>query len=229
MMRVLVLLLYLFSVAVSASIPNNPPNAKLYLPTLKQELVTYWPEIKPYSVFAAQVEQESCISLKHKRCWNPKVELKTSREYGFGLGQLTVTSKFNAYEEVKRLDKSMASWKWEDRFNPSYQLRAIVLKNRSNYNRLKGFSKDPDTVLAFTMAAYNGGVGGLMKDRTLCIYTKGCDPTKWWGNVERTSNKSKVPVKGYGMSFFDINREYVRHTIRLKPRRAKYVPYMDSG
>lgn len=68
-----------------------------------------------------------------------------------------------------------------------------------------------------------------MKDRTLCIYTKGCDPTKWWDNVERTSNKSKVPVKGYGMSFFDINREYVRRTIRLKPRRAKYVPYMDSG
>lgn len=214
--------------ACAATRSNLPPNSIVYMPLLKDEIKKFWPEVQPYSLLAALIEQESCITLKSKRCWNPKVELKTSREYGFGLGQLTVTSKFNAYEEVKRLDKSMASWKWEDRFNASYQLRAIVLKNRSNYNRLKGFSKDPDTVLAFTMAAYNGGVGGLMKDRTLCIYTKGCDPTKWWDNVERTSNKSKVPVKGYGKSFFDINREYVRHTIHLQPRRAKYVPYMDS-
>jgi hypothetical protein len=215
--------------AISAGqMPDNPPLAKLYLPTLKVEVAKFWPEASPWSIMAAQVEQESCVSLKSKRCWNPKVELKTDREYGFGLGQLTITSKFNAFEEVRAMDKSMAGWQWEDRYNASYQLRAIVLKNRANYRQMVKYSKDVQSQMAFTIAAYNGGLGGLIKDRVLCKNTQGCDPSLWFGHVERTSNKSRTPVKGYGKSFFDINREYVTNIVNLQPRRAKYVSYMDS-
>lgn len=229
MNRLVWCLLLLFSMVVNAStLPVNPPLARVYLPQLKQETLKYWPEATPRSIVAAQVEQESCISLKSKRCWNPRVELKTSREYGFGLGQLTITSRFNAWEEVKAMDRSMRDWQWEDRYNASYQLRAIVLKNRANYRRVVKYTNRVSTQMAFTMAAYNGGLGGLMKDRTMCINTSGCDPTRWYGHVERTSTKSRTPVKGYGKSFFEINREYVRNIVDLKPRRAKYVAYMDS-
>lgn len=208
--------------------PDKPPLAKKYLPTLKAEIIQFWPDLPVYSVLAAQVEQESCISLRSKRCWNPVVELKTDREYGFGLGQLTVTSKFNAFEEVKQLDPSMKGWQWENRFDPAYQLRAIVLKNRYNYRRIVGLATLPIDRMAFTMASYNGGMGGLLKDRILCKNTTGCDPTKWYGHVQNTSNKSKKAVKGYGKSFFEINREYVDNTIQLDPRRRKYVSYMDT-
>jgi hypothetical protein len=226
MIRVVVWLMLFFSITVNAT--PIPPLALVYLPQLKKETLTYWPEATPRSILAAQVEQESCVSLKSKRCWNPRVELKTDREYGFGLGQLTITSKFNAFEEVRTMDASMRDWRWEDRYNAAYQLRAIVLKNRANYRRVTRMTSDVETQMAFTMAAYNGGLGGLMKDRVVCQNTAGCNPARWFGHVERTSTKSKTAVKGYGKSFFEINREYVRNALGLQPRRAKYVPYMDS-
>ena len=67
------------------------------MPTLATEQRTHWPDVPIRSALAAQVEQETCPSLKSAKCWNPRAELKTSREYGFGLGQLTVTQKFDNF------------------------------------------------------------------------------------------------------------------------------------
>ncbi len=78
-----------------------PPNATRYAPLLKAEQAAYWPDMPMPQALAGQVEQETCPSLKSAKCWNPRAELKTAREYGFGLGQLTVTSRFSAFEEVK--------------------------------------------------------------------------------------------------------------------------------
>jgi membrane-bound lytic murein transglycosylase MltF len=73
------------------------------------------------------------------------------------------------------------------------------------------------------LAAYNGGLGGLAQDRRLCRATPGCDQSKWTGHVEKTSYKAKIAVKGYGKSFFEINREYVRNVMNI--RKAKYTGY----
>jgi membrane-bound lytic murein transglycosylase MltF len=55
--------------------------------------------------------------------------------------------------------------------------------------------------------------------------TKGCDPEKWFGNVEKTSLKAKTAVKGYGQSFYQINRGYVRSI--WFDRRQRYT-FMDT-
>ncbi|OFX13618.1 MAG: hypothetical protein A2516_01625 [Alphaproteobacteria bacterium RIFOXYD12_FULL_60_8] len=197
-----------------------PAAAKPLLPILAEEIAARWPDAPDRPAFGAQVEQETCPSLISKKCWNPRTELKTSREYGFGLGQLTVTSRFNAWEETKAMDAGLRSWKWEDRYDPRLQLRALVVKDRYNFER---FPPGPER-MAFALAAYNGGLGGTIKDMKMCAASPPCNPNLWFGHVERTSYKAKIKVKGYGKSFFDINREYVGNTLRV--RHPRYVSFL---
>lgn len=198
-----------------------PANAHTYLPVLAHELDTHWPDAPRRSVFAAQVETESCITLKHKKCWTPYAELKTDREYGFGLGQITITKSFDNYQAAKKLDSSLKDWAWENRYNAEYQLRTLVLTNRFNYAKFK-WASDERERLAFMFAAYNGGVGGVLSDRSVCRAVHPCDESRWFGNVEHTSKKAKVAAKGYGLSFFQINRRYVAG---MWTRNQKYINY----
>lgn len=202
---------------------NLPAMALLYLPLLVSEVDQSWRDMPDRPVLAAQVEQETCPSLSSKKCWNPKAELKTSREYGFGLGQLTVTSKFDNFKAAKTWDKALADWEWSDRFNPAYQLRALVVYDRNLYRQIR-FGKTVNDRLAFMLSAYNGGFGGVIKDRRLCAASEKCDPDRWFGHVESTSFRAKTSVSGYGKSFFEINREYVRNILTV--RRDRYVEAM---
>jgi hypothetical protein len=205
-----------------------PPAALALLPLLALELTTFWPDLSPRSLVAAQVEQETCYSLTHPKCWNPRAELKTSREYGFGLGQATVTDRFNTWADLRgRYARELGGWTWEDRFDARYQLRAIVLYDRELYRRcapLMASTRDGHACMA---SAYNGGFGGFTRDRSLCANTDGCDRERWFGNVERVSYKAKLAAPGYGKSFFDVNREYVRNVLDV--RRPRYVAFLDEG
>ena len=174
---------------------------------------------------AAQVEQETCASLKSAKCWNPRAELKTSREYGFGLGQLTVTSRFDNFKEARKLDVSLRDWAWADRYDPGRQLRTMVLMDKAGFSRLS-FIPDQHERLAMSFAGYNGGVGGVLSDRRVCAATKGCDPNRWFGHVEHTSLKAKTAAQGYGQSFFQINRGYVQNIMVV--RRQKYALAMGE-
>ena len=203
-----------------------PVAALALLPILKEEQLKYWPTMPIPSALAAQVQKESCITLKHSKCWNVRAELKTDREYGFGLGQITITKKFNVFEELKASNKALADWRWEDRFNARYQLRAIVIKDLQCNNMMRNTATQLDR-LKMAFSCCNGGGGGVLKDRRLCSNTAGCDPRVWDGNVELTSFKSRTAVKGYGQSFYAINRGYVKALVELQPHRAKYVPYME--
>lgn len=196
-----------------------PALATVYLPMLAAVIALLWPSMPDRALIAAQIEQETCPSLTSKKCWNPRTELKTSREYGFGLGQLTVTKKFNNFEAARGWDKSLAGWKWEDRFNADMQLRALVAYDRNLYSQIHFGATDQDR-LAFMFSAYNGGLGGLLKDRRMCASVKGCDPERWFGHIENHSFRAKTSVAGYGKSFFDINREYVRNILFV--RSPKY-------
>lgn len=200
-----------------------PPNAVLNLPVLIREVSSFWPQVPIPATLPAQVEQETCVSLKSKGCWSNRTELKTSREYGFGFGQITITAKFDNFKEAKKLDASLASWRWDDRYNKAMQMRTLVLMDKRHYNSLQGTHSETER-LAMAFSCYNGGCGGVAQDRKVCAAIKGCDPSKWFGNVELHSLKQKTAVKGYGKSFYEINREYVRN-IMFK-RSGKYVPYM---
>lgn len=222
MRALLTMVLLLFGLSALAA--EIPPNAHKYLPVLAEQVAGYWPTAPYRSVFAAQVETESCISLRHPKCWTPYAELKTSREYGFGLGQITVTKSFDNFQAAKGLDSSLKNWAWENRYNAEYQLRTLVLMDRNNYNVFK-WASDSKERMAFSFAAYNGGVGGVLSDRAVCKATPGCDPTKWFGHVENTSKKAKAPVKGYGLSFFQINRNYAKG---MWVRNVKYIPFIGE-
>lgn len=203
--------------------PRHPrgmiPKAALpLLPLLWAEVAAIWPDVPLRSALAAQVEQETCITLTHSKCWNPRAELKTDREYGFGLGQITVTSRFNTFSELRAGHRELSSWEWKDRYDPRLQLRALVLMDRSLFGAMTWASGVER--MAFTFAGYNGGRGGVMSDRLVCKNTTGCDPARWFGHVERTSNKSRAKWNGYGKSAFEINREYVQNILNV--RRRKY-------
>ncbi len=211
---------------VTASRAAEPPGAaKVYLPTLHIAQEQYWPAMPYPAVLGAQVEQETCISLTSRSCWNPHAELHTSREQGVGLGQLTRTFRSNgavamdALADIRQsFPKDLAGLSWENRYDPALQLRALVMKDRQNFKLIQDVEL-PLERLAMTMAAYNGGLGGLNSDRKSCAGTPGCDPAVWFGNVEHTSLKAKAAVRGYGKSFFEINREYVVNVMQIRVKR----------
>lgn len=229
MCRFLLFLLALLApMAVAAQIPTG---AEKYLPDLIEAQQRVWPDAPTPAFLAAQVEQESCISLTHSKCWNPRAELKTKRENGIGFGQFTRayradgSIRFDVISELAATHESLRGWSWDKRYDPAYQLTAIVEMDKAIYRRQRNAATETDR-LSFTLSGYNGGEGGVLQDRRLCANTKGCDPSRWAGHVENTSLKSRVAVQGYGKSFFAINREYVR--LILDVRRPKYEPYFRT-
>jgi hypothetical protein len=206
-----------------------PAQAQTLAPVLVSCQRNIWPKAPESWTLAGLVEQESCITLTHSKCWNSKSELKTAREYGFGLGQITITKSFNKFEELKSTYASLRNWFWDDRYNANYQLIAIVEMNLGLWRK---WASDPGATLndqwAFVLSSYNGGASGVMQDRLLCSNTKGCDQSKWFGNVELTSLKSKVPQPAYGnKSWYTINRTYVYNVLML--RRAKYKSFWEQS
>lgn len=223
-----VVLAQVLTLALPASAAEVPAGAVKYLPELVKAQRAIWPDAPMPSFIAGQIEQESCITLKHSKCWNPRAELRTSRENGVGLGQFTRayradgSIRFDKISELAAAHASLRNWTWEKRYEASYQLIAIVEMDKAIYNRQRGAATTRDR-LSFALAAYNGGEGGVLQDRRLCANTSGCDSTRWLGHVARTSLKSKVPQPGYGKSFFTINREYVTNILDV--RRSKYEPW----
>lgn len=227
-MRWVVLFLALCSAAHAQQVPER---AKVYAPDLVAAQRAVWPEAPQPWYLAGLVEQETCITLRHSKCWNPTAQLKTSREQGVGLGQFTRAwtadgrLRFDTLTELSARHQSLHGWSWSNWQDPRYQLTAIVELNKGIYTRQRD-AKTPLDRLSFTLSAYNGGEGGLLQDRRLCANTNGCNPNIWQGNVANTSLKSKVPHQGYGKSFFEINREYVHNILFV--RRDKYKPFWQS-
>lgn len=201
-----------------------PQAALAHLATLRAVQAEIWPDLPYPWLLAGQVEQETCITLKHSKCWNPRAELKTSLEYGFGLGQITKTDKFNNFEVIKAMDPLLKTWEWQDRYNSKMQVRALVVYDKYIYNIVKKLARDYWNALCFMFSAYNGGVGGLNKDIAICRKVEECDPKVWFGNVAEYSFRAKKPVKGYGESFFMINRKYVDNVMNV--RSEKYKEHM---
>lgn len=181
---------------------------------------------------AGQIEQESCITLKHPKCWNPRAELKTSRENGVGLGQFTRayradgSIRFDTISQLASTYRSLRGWSWDNRYDAHYQLIALVEMNKGIYERQRDAATIKDR-LSFALSAYNGGEGGLLQDRRLCANTPGCDPGRWKGHVAEYSLKSRRPQSGYGASYFQINREYVSNILEV--RRNKYEPFFRGA
>lgn len=181
---------------------------------------------------ASLIEHESCISLTHSRCWDPSSRLKSAREEGAGLFQITraYTStgsiRFDALEELRtKYPKELYELNWLNIYSrPDLQIRAGILKSRDNYNYFKNNSANTLEALAFADAAYNGGIGGVNSERRACAISSGCDPSRWFNNTERYCLKSKAALYG-NRSACDINRHHVRDVLLI--RVNKYAPLMQ--
>lgn len=209
--------------APRAKAADLPAGFIKYGSMLKAEQQHYWLDHPDSVVLAGLVEQESCISLKSSSCWNPSAKLKTSREEGAGMGQLTRAYRANGSERFDALSDlrdhysaELTGLSWNNVYTrPDLQLRAIVLMSR---DASKSFRSAPD-MLAFGDAAYNGGPYDVQKERRACGLSHGCNPGKWIANVEKHCLKSHQPLYA-GRSACDINREHVRNAVYVRP--AKY-------
>jgi hypothetical protein len=229
----IVLSTIIFCIAGKVHAETLPPNAVTYIPVLKSEQMKYWGDHTKPELLASLVEQESCVSLKSKKCWSPASQLKTDREEGAGVGQITRAYtksgaiRFDALTDLRnRHPQELQGWSWDNVYsNPAYQFRALVLMSKDNYKQIAKYVTDPTQALSFTDAAYNGGFGGVQSDRRKCQMTAGCNPQMWFGNVEKTCSKSQTPIYGT-RSACDINREHVTNVVMV--RAPKYVKYMNS-
>lgn len=220
--------------------PASGQDVRTYVPTAAHQLcpqladlqLKIWPAAPMPSFLCSQAEQESCISLKHSKCWNTRSQLKTSREWGRGIGQVTTayradgSIRFDKQAELREQYASLRGWtsdKWDD---VNYQLTAIVEMDHGIFRRMLAAATDRDR-LAFTLSSYNGGESGVRQDRLLCRNTRECDPAIWFGNVELYSLKSRKPNPGYGASAFKINREYI-HLV-MDVRRPKYEQFFTKA
>jgi len=204
-----------------------PPRAHEHLPTLTAQIRDVWPTMPMPHYFPALIEHESCISLKHSRCWSPTSRLKTDREEGAGLGQLTRafnadgSTRFDALQDSRRLDpRGLNELRWDTVYQrPDLQMRVVVLMSRSTWNRLTPLIPPAHARLAMTDAAYNGGLGGVINERRACALRAACNPNEWFGHVELVCFKSTRPLYA-GRSACDINRHHV-HDV-LHTRMPKY-------
>jgi len=201
-----------FAEDVNTVIPKNAFN---YLPMVKEETNKLFSEFKEPYYFGSLIEHESCLSLTHSRCWSPTSRLKTKREEGAGLGQLTKayhsdgSIRFDALTELsKKHSTYLKELSWSNVYQrPDLQIKSIILLYKDSYKTLYSI-KDETNRMRFTDAAYNGGVGGVYKDRRLCSLKEKCDPQIWFNNVELTCSKSKKILYG-NRNACDINRHHV--------------------
>lgn len=197
-----------------------PPQAMNHIHTLIEVQQSLFPEHpKPHYV-PALIEHESCISLTHSRCWNPKSRFKTSREEGGGFGQLTRayrrdgSLRFDALTElVIKHPVALNGLSWNTLYgSPTLQLKAIVLKLRDNWKRLKAV-KNPIRRMMFVDASYNGGLTHVYRERSLCGLRKNCDPQQWFGNVASIKSVKSNRILYGNRSAWKINRDHVDDVI----------------
>lgn len=200
------------------------PQTHQYLPALAAERLRFWPDHPDPAMLPALIEHESgCFSMPRK-CWNPQSRLKSAREEGAGLGQITRTwradgsQRFDALQEMVDRHPALGDWSWTNVYSrPDLQLRAVILKQRGDFMTLRLIT-DPRTRLVFTDVAYNRGIGGVLNERRACAQKPGCDPQQWFGHVEHTCLASRAALYG-GRSACDISRH---HPVDVLKRAPKY-------
>lgn len=121
--------------------------------------------------------------------------------------------------------KELRELSWDTVYQrPDLQIRTIVLMTRDLYMYYKP-SSTGDAALHFADAAYNGGRGGVDRERRACKISSGCDHTQWFGHVEKYCLKSKKALYG-NRSACDINRHHVKDvTVTRAQKYQKYFWY----
>lgn len=235
-----ILLLSYSSMAVGREIDTViPEKAYAIMPIIAEENKKY---ALPTDVafITAAIEQESCISLYHSRCFSPTSRFKTNwkngnrREEGAGLLMLTRTwyntggVRFDTLTQLaKKYRTHLNGLNWKTVYkSPRLQVRAGLFYFLDLYNGLSD-SIPACEKQAFMVSAYNQGLGGVKKDRRLCGLRGDCDVNKWFGNVASMKRSYFSTRKLYGnRTAWDINRKHVSNVLRH--RIKKYRKYYSK-
>lgn len=218
---VLAALLLVFAGSVRAQVPAQ---AEPLLPLLRAEIQQAWPDHPAPHYFGGLVDHESACP-RPRSCWQPTARLKSAREEGAGLGQLTRawrpdgSLRFDALAEMRAAHPALRELDWASIYQRhDLQLRTMVLKSRGDWLAMPPVQASAR--LAFTDLAYNAGRGRVSQDRRACGLKSGCDPAQWWGHVEHTCTASRTPLYGT-RSACDISRHHVQDVVKV--RAARYL------
>jgi hypothetical protein len=143
---------------------------------------------------AAQLHQESL--------WKPDAQ----SAYADGLAQFVPATARWLPEVCPELGKF-------DPWDPLQSIRAAACYNRWHYDRVRKRAATECDGWAYTLSAYNGGLGWLLRDVRRAS-SAGDDPARWFGHVEGHSARAGWAIRE--------NREYVRRVLLdLEPAYLK--------
>ena len=171
----LALLFPLICAVVRVEAQAAPMVAQPYQRALTREARALWGLNAPVAAMGAEIEQESG--------WNPDAR----SAYAGGLAQFTPqTAAWISGAYRKELGENQP-------FNPQWAIRALVRYDFDLRRQVAPAASDCDH-WGFTLSAYNGGAGNLAKDRAICR-ANDCDPTRWFGEVERFTSRAPAAAK----------------------------------
>jgi hypothetical protein len=189
--------------------------AKPYLPQLSSAIDAQWPAMPLRQIAAGQVEQESG--------WKERATLKTSRELGRGLVQMTIAydktgrERFNIYREASRM-RALQAWDWQhDPYNARYQLTFLVLQDRSNFSQVRPFFASDIEAHKGSLVCYNAGAGRWLQRRANAKRL-GLPADRWDGGLDGAYSRGEAALL-YGRPLYEAVNEYPRVIFK---RAAKY-------
>lgn len=202
----LIIAILMLSVPTAHGAPV-PDRARLLLPVLSTIVAEHWPVAPLPEVMAGQVEQESA--------WKERATLKTSRELGRGLVQLTIayrpdgSERFNSYRDAVRY-RALAGWDWQrDPYNTHYQLTYLVLTDRGNYRQMERLHfADPAETFRAALICYNAGPGRVLARRAEAL-RRGLPVDRWTGGLEQSWGRGETRML-YGRPLWQAVNEYPR-------------------
>lgn len=178
--------------------------AKPYLPQLSRAIDSQWPAMPLRQIAAGQVEQESS--------WKPHATLKTSRELGRGLVQMTIAydksgkERFNIYRDAVRA-KALQAWDWQrDPYNVRCQLTFLILQDRSNFSQVRPYNVNDAEAHKCALVCYNAGSGRWLARRNNAK-RMGLPADRWDGGLALAYGKGEV-AQLYGRPLYAAVNEY---------------------
>ncbi|EAU0220195.1 transglycosylase SLT domain-containing protein [Salmonella enterica subsp. enterica] len=159
------ILLVAFGFAVSlspASAAEPPAAAKPYRAEVIRTARAVWGMDAPVADFAGQFQQESG--------WNPAARSPVGAQ---GMAQFMPSTADWISQQFPELRE-------REPFNPSWAIRALVQYDQWLWQRVSG--RDSCQRMAFTLSAYNGGLGWVNRDKKLATQ-RGLDAGVWFDAV----------------------------------------------
>lgn len=194
--------------------------AKAYIPLYRELLDAHWSGMPLPHLPCGQVEQESS--------WKERATLKTSRELGSGLTQMTIayrsdgSERFNIYREAVKW-RALRGWDWQsDPYNVRYQLTFLVLQDRSNFTTMRTMFLNDTEAWKAALICYNAGPGRVMSRRSVARI-RGQPMDRWTGGLDSTYNDGEKRLL-YGRPLWKAVNEY---PLKVFQRAEKYRIYLD--